>query len=164
VPAPGITFFEAEEHVKFRRFFHPILKDVGNTVYCATPATIAAKADELSRFARATVKAAIFIRENPQVAARYFLQGAGVNVTDDALQKQTRWLQLTRDHLPADDPTNMRIGYISPVGMGIYSNFLYVNGATSQPVPVPAILSDQFIAYANNFDHKAFIARAKAMR
>ena len=164
VPAPGVAFFEAEEHVKFRRFYHPILKDVGNTVYCATPATIAAKADQLSRFARATVKAAIFIRENPQVAARYFLQGAGIKITDDALQKQTRWLQLTQDHLPANDPTSTKIGYISPIGMGIYSAFLASSGATAQAVPVPAILTDQFIAYANDFDHKAFIARAKTMR
>jgi hypothetical protein len=38
------------------------------------------------------------------------------------------------------------------------------NGLTKTVVPVAAVLTNQFIAYANDFDHKAFVARVKAMR
>jgi hypothetical protein len=48
--------------------------------------------------------------------------------------------------------------------MGFLANFLYQNGLTSQLVPTSAIVTDRFITFANDFDHKAFIAQAKAMR
>jgi hypothetical protein len=38
------------------------------------------------------------------------------------------------------------------------------NGLTQQIVPASAIMTDQYIAYANDFDHAAFIAQAKQMR
>jgi hypothetical protein len=34
---------------------------------------------------------------------------------------------------------------------------------TSIRVPAPAIVTNAFIDYANDFDHKAFIARVRAM-
>ena len=48
--------------------------------------------------------------------------------------------------------------------MNVLTKFLYDNGLTSQPIPASAIVTNQFIPYANDFDHKAFIAQAKAMR
>jgi hypothetical protein len=49
-------------------------------------------------------------------------------------------------------------------GLGVLTSWLNDNGLTSKVVPVSAISTDAFIAYANDFDHKALIARVKAMR
>ena len=47
--------------------------------------------------------------------------------------------------------------------MRILTKFMADNGLTTNVVPADAIVTDQFIEYANDFDHKAFIAKAKAM-
>jgi NitT/TauT family transport system substrate-binding protein len=163
-PYPELATYEVVANLKFRYFWHPILKDIPNDAYAATPATIAAKGDLLQRFARANVKAAILIRVNPQLAARYFLEGTGSKVTDDALARETRLLELLSDQLPAGDPSSMKIGYLSPLGMTVFAGFAASNGLTTQVVPTAAIVTNQFITFANDFDHKAFIAQAKQMR
>jgi hypothetical protein len=56
------------------------------------------------------------------------------------------------------------IGKLSPTGMGFLANFLYQNGMTGQLVPTSAIVTDRFVAFANDFDHKALVAQAKRMR
>lgn len=149
---------------KYRYFWHPILKDIGDVGYAATPATIQNKADLLRRFSRANAKAALLIRENPALAARYFLQSAGVKITDDSLARETRLLSISQNQLAGYDPSSPAIGKMSAAGMGFLANFLYQSGLTTQLVPTSAIVTDQFIAFANDFDHKAFIAQAKAMR
>ena len=163
-PYPELATYQVVANLKFRYFWHPILKDIPNDAYAATPATIQAKGDLLRRMSRATVKAAILIRENPQLAARYFLEGTGTKVTDDALARQTRLFELLQDQLPAADPASLKIGYLSPLGMTVFAGFAASNGLTSQAVPVSAIITNQFIDYANDFDHRAFIAQVKRMR
>jgi NitT/TauT family transport system substrate-binding protein len=164
-PFPELARYEIEGHLKFRYFWHPVLKDIGNAAFSAAPATIQTKGALLERFSRAMVKASILIRENPQLAARYFLTGAGTGgVTPEGLQSEARLLQLTQDQLPGYDPNNPRIGYISPVGIGVLAQFFYDNGLTSGVVPAAAVVTDRFIAYANDFDHKAFAAQVKALR
>jgi NitT/TauT family transport system substrate-binding protein len=162
-PYVELALYESNAGQKYRFFFHPILKDIGDVGYTSTPATIAAKADLLRRFARANAKASILIRVNPQLAARYFLQGAGLKVTDETLRNQTTLLQLAQDQLPGFDPTNKRIGEISARDMTVLTKFLAAAGFTTQVVPVSAISTSQFIDYANDFDHLAFIAAAKKM-
>jgi NitT/TauT family transport system substrate-binding protein len=162
-PYPELLMYEAIAHIKFRYFHHPILKDVGNVAYAASPDTIANKPDLLRRFARAHVMAAILIRENPALAARYFLEGAGIKITDDALANETRLLSFAQDQLPGIDPTSKKIGYLSPRGLQIYSRFMADNGLTKSVVPISAVLTDQFIDYANDFDHEAFIAQVKRL-
>ncbi len=149
---------------KYRFFTHPILKDVADTAYVATPATLQAKADAIKRFCRATAKAAILIRENPRLAARFYLQGAGIKVTDDAIDKETQLLLSARDLLPGADPMNKRIGEVPLSGMAVLARVMFENGRTSQPLDPALFANDQFIAYANDFDRKAEIARAKAMK
>jgi hypothetical protein len=85
-------------------------------------------------------------------------------VTDDALARQTRLLELLQDQLPAADPASLKIGYLSPLGMTVFTGFAASNGLTSQAVPVSAVITNQFIDYANDFDHRAFIAQVKQMR
>jgi NitT/TauT family transport system substrate-binding protein len=158
--------FEVVGDVKIRLFRHPLLKDVPNVAYSAAPATIQTKADVLRRYARAIVKAALFIRENPSAAARLYLtyQIGGGKIDPGALQSTTRQFELLESYLPAADPSNKRIGYLPVLGLQVYSQMLADYGMTRQAVPVSAVTTDQFIAFANDFDHRAVIARAKNSR
>jgi NitT/TauT family transport system substrate-binding protein len=164
LPAAALIMEGVEGHQTFRLFRHPILKDIGTYGFAALPATIAAKSDQLKRYCRALVEAGLLIRENPRVAARDFLLGAGIPVTGDALANETQVLTLAASDLPAANPANPRIGYMSPLGMQIYAQFLYDNGMSTQVAPSSIVVTNRFIAYANDFDKKAFIARVKALR
>jgi ABC-type nitrate/sulfonate/bicarbonate transport system substrate-binding protein len=150
-------------HLSFRVFRHPILKDIGNVGYAGLPATLAAKADALKHFSRAIVKAALFVRVNPAGAARLYLQGTQQQVTPDALATMTKVLTLLEDDLPAADPSNKRIGAMSIQGLSLYSKFLVDAGFAHQTVTGSAVATDQFIGFANDFDHKALIAQAKSV-
>jgi NitT/TauT family transport system substrate-binding protein len=163
-PTAELSLEAAAGGVKWRIFRHPVLKDIGTYGFSATPATIAAKGDQLKRFSRAIAKAALLTRVNPQLAARYFLEGAGQKVTDDALKAEVQTLELSQGDLAGADPANPRLGYMSLTGIGVYTKFFTDNGLTAQTVPASAIVTNQFIAAANDFDHKAFIAQARAMR
>jgi NitT/TauT family transport system substrate-binding protein len=164
IPAVAFNLEAVSGNVKFRIFRHPILKDVGTYGFAASPATIATKGDQLKRFSRALVKAALLTRENPQLAARYFLEGAGEKITDEAIQNEVKVLVLSQGDLAAADPSSPRIGTMPLRGMEIYSQFFVDNGLTSQLVPPSAIVTNQFIPGANDFNHKAFIAQAKLMK
>jgi NitT/TauT family transport system substrate-binding protein len=163
-PYVELALYQVEGPVSMRIYRHPILKDVANVAFEASPATIAAKADALRRFTRAIAEAAIFVRENPQVAARYFLQGAGLKVTDEALKNQAATIALCQPDLAGVDPTNKRIGYVFPQSIDLYSHFLTDAGMQPQFVPASAVVDDQFVAYANDFDHEAIVRLAKAAR
>ena len=152
-------------HVKFRIFRDPILEGIPNSGFAAAPATIAAKSDVLRRYARATVKASILIRENPQAAARLALMGQrAAGDGSDALQVETAQLIALRNDLAGADPSSTRIGYMPLNGVTIYNTFFYNAGLTSTLVPAAAVVTNQFIPYANDFDRKAWIADVKAMR
>jgi NitT/TauT family transport system substrate-binding protein len=153
-------------HLKFRIFRDPILLDIPNSGFAAAPATIAAKGDLLKRYARANVKAALLIRENPQAAARLALMGqrGGTDIAPDALRAETAQLIALQNDLAGADPASPRIGYMPPSGITIYTTFFYNAGLTSTIVPASAIVTNQFIPYANDFDKKAWIAEVRAMR
>ncbi len=163
-PTVELQMDEALGHVKFRFFRHPILKDVATSGFVALPSTIQTKAEALRRFCRAMVKAAIFIRVNPSVAARYFLQGAGLKVTPATVADETRALELSQADLLAVDLKNPRLGYVPPLGITVYSKFLSDRGMSTGSVPVSALVTNQFVAYANDFDRRAFIAHVKTIR
>jgi NitT/TauT family transport system substrate-binding protein len=162
-PYPELAIYEANAGQKYRFFWNPILKDIGDVAFAARPDTIQTKADALGRFSRALAESAILIRENPALAARYFLHGAGVKPTDEALRDETQLLSFSQDQLPGTNPASQQIGLMSALGMGVYAKWLADNGMTAHVVPTSAIVTDQFIAYANDFDHRALIARVKGM-
>jgi NitT/TauT family transport system substrate-binding protein len=163
-PYPELLTYATFAGQKYRYFWHPILKDIPASSYAASPATIATKGDQLQRFARALVKASILVRENPQLAAKYFVVGSGQKVTDQAIANEARLLAVSQDLLAGDVPTSTTIGSSPPRGVAVLAKFMFDNGLTSQIVPASAIATNQFIAYANAFDHTAFIARVKQMR
>jgi NitT/TauT family transport system substrate-binding protein len=162
-PYLELLIYEVNAGQKYRFFFNPLLDNVPDTGYTATPETIATKGDLLKRFCRAVAEASVLIRVNPQLAARYYLQVAGVPVTDDAVQKETRLLQIAQDLLPGADPTSKKVGDVSLTGMGVLSKVMFDNGDTPTLVPASAIATDQFLPYANDFDHRALMAQAKQM-
>lgn len=163
-PHLELLIYEVNAGQKYRYFYNPILKDIGNTGYVASAATLQSKADLIKKYVRAIAKATIVIKVNPQVAARYYLQGAGIKVTDDAVAKETRLLQLAQGELPGFDPMSKTIGNVSVRNMGIMSKFMLDAGLTTALVPAAAITNDSFIEAANDFDHAAFIEQAKAMK
>jgi NitT/TauT family transport system substrate-binding protein len=161
-PFPELAAYEVQAHLKFRFFWNPLLHGIGTTVYAATPATIRDKADQLRRFARANVKAAILIRENPALAARYNVEQAEITGAD-AARTWTSLLELAGGQLPGADPLSRKIGLMSPLGIKVFRNFLAADSPSTQLTPVSALVTNQFIAYANDFDRRAFIAQVRAM-
>jgi NitT/TauT family transport system substrate-binding protein len=164
LPALAFLPFEIAGHRKVRLFRSPTLGDISNAGYFATPATIASKADELRRFSRAIVEAAIFVRENPAVAARDYLQGDNEKITPGALANETRQLELSAGDLLGADPLSPTIGAIAPKDIAIFTAFLASSGQTKEIVPPGDVMTNQFVAYANDFDHKAIVALAKRTR
>jgi hypothetical protein len=110
------------------------------------------------------VKAAIFCRVNPELAAKYFAQFTGAKVTDEAVAQEVRLLAVTQDLLPGIQPLSKQIGAMPLNKMSLLAHFMYDNGLTAQLVPTAAIATDEFVAFSNDFDHAAFAKRAKAMR
>jgi len=72
-------------------------------------------------------------------------------------------LSLTQDQLAGVNATSPRIGYTSPVSLNFYEKFLVQTGYMAEAPPISAVVTNQFIAYANDFDHNAFIAQVKKM-
>jgi NitT/TauT family transport system substrate-binding protein len=149
---------------KYRYFFNPIEESIPNTGYTATPQTLQAKADLIRRFCRAVAQASVFIRVNPQAAARMYLSGAQQPMTPDAIAKEIQLLDIAKDLLPGADPLSKRVGDVPLAGMAILARAMNDGGRTKDVVPVPGFATDAFIPYANDFDHQALIDRAKAFR
>jgi NitT/TauT family transport system substrate-binding protein len=162
-PSPELRIYEVQAGLKFRYFSDPLLKDISDVGYVASPQTIAAKAEILKRFVRANVEAAILIRENPALAARYFVQGAGQKVTPELVATNTRLLSISQYMLPGVDPTSKTVGAIPLRGIEVFTKFMAENGLTTSVVPAQAVVTNQFIAYGNDFDHNALIRKVKAM-
>jgi NitT/TauT family transport system substrate-binding protein len=143
-------------NLTFRTWRHPILKDIGNVGFAATPETLRAKADVLQRFSRAIVKAAIFVRTNPEAAARLYLVGSGQKATPEAIRDTARMYRLLRNDLLAADPADKHIGAISGKNLELYSRYMVDYGFAHEVAPASALATDRFIAFANDFDRTAF--------
>ena len=149
-------------NLTFRTWRHPILKDIGNVGFAATPDTLRVKADVLQRFSRAIVKAAVFVRTNPEAAARLYLVGSGQKATPEAVRDTAHMYRLLRDDLLAADPADKRIGAISGKNLELYSRYMVDYGFAHEVAPASALATDRFIAFANDFDRPAFVRYAAA--
>jgi NitT/TauT family transport system substrate-binding protein len=148
---------------KFRMFYHPTLKNVPNAGYAAAPAVMAAKGNALRRFSRAIVKASLLIRYNAPAAARLLLSADGKPWTDEELRRKTAELTAWQNDLPAADPNNKRIGALSVSGMQRYIQLLADAGVTKTAIPASAVVTEDYIAFANDFDHRALEKFAKSL-
>jgi NitT/TauT family transport system substrate-binding protein len=159
-PYIELATYSVVANLSFRVWRHPILNSLPNFGYASSPATIAAKADLLKRYCRALDEAALFLRLNPEASARMYLEACGAKFGDDDLRIRTR--QLTA--LEGEFPGNKRIGYISPTDVRLYAKFMLDSGFAHEAVPASDLVTDQFVAYANDFDHRAVAAQARRMR
>jgi NitT/TauT family transport system substrate-binding protein len=146
---------------KLRILRHPTLADSANAGYAAAPSVIAARGDALRRFSRAIVKASLLVRYNPAAAARSLLTADGKPFGDADLRRKTAELTAWEDDLPAADPDNQRIGAISMTGMQSYIQLMTDAGITKTAIPVSQVVTDEFIEFANGFDHKSIQQFAK---
>jgi NitT/TauT family transport system substrate-binding protein len=148
---------------KLRIFQHPTLEDVPNTGYAAAPAVMLAKHDQLQRFARAIVKASLFIHYNAAAAARLLLVADGKPFTTEDVQRKTAELTAWQDELPAANPDNPRIGAFSEEGVQRYIQLLADSGVIKAAIPASEVVTDEFIKFANDFDHAAVKKLAQSM-
>ena len=166
VSAAALPFYELLPFIvggtKLRIFRHPALGDVPSSGYAAAPSVIAAKADALKHFSRAIVKASLLIRYNPAAAARALLIADGNPFGDADLRRKTAELTAWEDDLPAADPASKRIGAIPIAGTQAYIQLLANAGVIKTALPASQVVTDEFIAFANDFDRKAFQLFAKA--
>jgi len=140
--------------VKMRIFHHGTLADSANAGYIASPETLTKKHDAIARFSRAIVKAALLVRLKPEAAARALLTANGQPFTDADVKRKVAEFTVWQDDLPAADPDSRRIGTPSVAGMQAYLKILKDAGVITSDVPVSAIVTDEFGAAANDFDHK----------
>jgi len=154
-----IPFMVAGLNLRILR--HPTLGEYANAGYASSPAIIAAKEDSLRRFSRCIVKASLLVRYNPAAAAKALLVGDGKPFTDADVQRKTTELKFWEDDLPAADPDNKRIGAMSLTGMQAYIQLMKDTGITKTAMPASLIVTDQFIEYANDFDHKSIAKYGK---
>ena len=148
---------------KLRIFQHPTLKDVPNTGYAAAPAVLMAKRDQLQRFSRAIVKASLFIHYNAAAAARLLLGADGKPFTPEDVQRKTAELTAWQNELPAANPDNQRIGAFSLEGVQRYIQLLADSGVIKAVMPASEVVTDEFIKFANDFDHGAVKKLAQSM-
>jgi NitT/TauT family transport system substrate-binding protein len=147
---------------KLRILRHPSLGPFANAGYAASPEEMATKGDALKRFSRAIVKASLLVRYNPQAAARALQTADGKPLDDATLAAKTAELAAWQEDLPASDPTSKRIGEVSMKGMQEYIDLLADAGAIKAAIPVSEVVTEDYIAYANTFDRKAFKKAALA--
>ncbi|HVY33912.1 MAG TPA: ABC transporter substrate-binding protein [Caulobacteraceae bacterium] len=168
VAALGLPMYEMVPFIaagaKLRILRHPILGHIANGGYASAPSVIAAKADALGRFSRAIVKTSLLIRYNPKAAARAFLTAKGEPFTDADVTRIAADLTAWENDLPASDPTAPRIGEVKEGDIQRYIQLLAQAGVMKRQIPAAEFVTGQFVDVANDFDHEAFEARAKAMR
>ncbi len=163
-PMQELAMMHVAAGMNFRTFPEPRLADVQNSGVAASPATIASKPDLLQRYARAMVMAYIFVRVNPGASARMFLEGTNQKVTPQLLATITSQIETLEPMFPAYELSDPRIGRMTERGVELYCKFFADAGLTPIVVPAAELVTNRFIAYANDFDKKALIARAKAWR
>ena len=91
------------------------------------------------------------------------LAADGTPFTDADLQLKTAELTAWQSDLPAADPGNKRIGALSLEGLQRYSQLLADAGVTKTVIAASDVVSEDYVAFANDFDHDAFVKRAKSM-
>jgi ABC-type nitrate/sulfonate/bicarbonate transport system substrate-binding protein len=124
---------------------------------------MAAKGDQVKRFSRAIVKADLLIRYNPKAAARAILDALGKPYGAAQLTRKIAEINAWQDYLPAGNPQGNRIGAITEPGIQTYINLMMDAGVITKRVAASDIVTDQFIAAANDFDHAAFEKYAKSL-
>jgi NitT/TauT family transport system substrate-binding protein len=149
---------------KLRIFHHPTLENVGNVGYAAAPSVLVNEGNAVKRFSRAIVKASLLVRYDAAAAARLLLAAEGRPIADENLHRKTQELVAWEEDLPAADPNNKRIGAFSLTGLADYIQLLKDAGVTKTTVPVSELVTEEYIEFANDFDHRLVEKFAKSIQ
>jgi NitT/TauT family transport system substrate-binding protein len=141
--------------MKLRIWHHPTLGSAANAGYLSAPSVLAAKHAAIGRFSRAIVKASVLIHYHPDIAARAMLSAVGKPFTSEDVQRRTAELNAWQQDLPAANPDSRQIGAPSLPVMQRYLQLLKDAGAVKTLIPVADVATDEFVAFANDFDRKA---------
>jgi len=167
VDAAALPYYEFIPYIiagrKLRIFPHPALENVTNSGYAISPAVLATKGGPVKRFSRAIVKSALLIRYNPQAAGRAILIALDKPFNDADLNRKTAELIAWEAYLPAGDPDSNRIGALGPEGIQDYIELMKSAAVVANPPPATALVTNEFVGPANDFDHAAFEKYAKSL-
>lgn len=168
VDAAALPYYEFIPFIvagrRLRIFPHPALQNVTNSGYASAPGVLAAKGPQVKRFSRAIVKSCLLIRYNPKAAARAILSAIGAPYTDADLADKTAELNAWQAYLPAADPDSHSIGALGAAGIQDYIALMMRAGVVTSPPPSAAVVTDEFVGPANDFDRAAFKAYAQSLR
>jgi NitT/TauT family transport system substrate-binding protein len=151
--------------LSLRYIYDSAVANFGNTGYFATEKIITQKGDALAHFSRALAEATAFIFANPKAAVRIYWQmnpTAKVGADDDAAM--ARSLKELEGDLKAIDVANSPTHRYGEINVGAFKNFMNLmvqEGAIAKPVPIGDLVTDQFIAAANDFDADKVRAMAR---
>jgi chromatin segregation and condensation protein Rec8/ScpA/Scc1 (kleisin family) len=67
------------------------------------------------------------------------------------------------EDLPAADPNNKRISAFSLTGLAAYIQLLKDAEVTKTTIPVSQVVTEEYIEFANDFDHKSVEKFAKSI-
>ena len=70
-------------------------------------------------------------------------------------KRKTAELTAWEDDLPAANPDSRRIGAISISGTQAYIQLMADAGVIKAAIPASEVVTDEFIAFANDFDHQS---------
>lgn len=145
--------------MKLRFLHYAKLAGGGNAGLFVSDQLLSEKRDALKRFTRAWTKATVFALANPDAAMQIFWKvhpGTRPLGDDaDALRKGGIQMQFVLRTFQTDDLPVKKYGYISPEHFQRYVDVLFDEGLITKKPPVDALITDEFIDFANDFDHSA---------
>ncbi len=154
------SMIAAGEKLRFIR--HPRL-DIGNG-YFASEAGLKDKRAALQGFARAIAKASVFIRANPEAAARIYLTvnpeaGSGQDAAT-AVKRIADQLRFWSDDWVVEEGKE-KYGENDLKKLQLYALALHEEGSLEKIPPVEDLITNELIAGANNFDLEKVRAAAR---
>jgi NitT/TauT family transport system substrate-binding protein len=157
------TYEAAGEHLHY--IYHPTLKNVGNGGFFASDKALAEKAAALRGFARAVAKATVFLKANPEAAARIYWEvnpAAKIGESDaEALQRTEVEMQFVAEAFDVENRPSKKFGEPVPGDLQANIDLLDENGLLEAKVTPEDIVTEDFVAAANDFDAKAIAEAAK---
>lgn len=147
--------------MKLRFIKHPQLADGGNAGLYASDATIAKRADDLKRFARAFTKATIFMKANPEAAIKIFWKAnpGSKRSGDDA--EAMRRARIELDFIAKTFDAPQGYGHIQEGLFKKYIEILHQEGEVVDTPPVSKFVTQSLLGLSDQVDAAAVQTLAK---
>jgi NitT/TauT family transport system substrate-binding protein len=147
--------YEASGH-HLRYLYHPTLKDNGNGGFFASEKTIAEKRKALEGFSRAIAKATVFLMENPAAAVHiYWKVNPNAKIGKDeaeAMAQSRTEMKFVSQAFDVSRRPGQRFGALDDKQVQGLIDLLVEDGTLKKPVPAQAIITQDFVPAANDFD------------